>query len=533
LGAAVVIPWSHLPVVWRTPFRHLPVLIRLAGCTVGLSIFRTKRKAGELPVSGPEVPSPVERRVVIRRVLPGWWRSHWGFGCVLAAAVVLRFAALVAFPPLWFTDSFDYVRIGLHPFPHPLRPDGYGFFLWLLRPFRSFVLVVTVQHLMGSAMGIMVYALVRRRYGRPRWVACLAAVPVLFDAYELQLEQLVMSDVLFMFLVVSAVTVVLWREKTTWRAGSVAGVLLALAGLTRTVGLPLVALLVVFLLLRRAGWRTVVAIAAAAALPVIGYALWFQSATGHFAITNVDGVFLWGRTAAFADCAKIKPPADLAMMCPRRPVGERAASSSQIWEKDSPVASRDDAANVRGRRFALAAIAAQPWDYAATVGDGLKLTFGWTRNDYPKRSVSRLYQFPRDTRTQPGYPLIQGHESAAVVAYAGPGPTGAIHGPYAGWLRTYQRWMFVRGPVLAAVLLLGLAGLRRQERLDVALAWAAAAGLLMVPLLTADFDYRYILPAIPIACIAAALAGRRERPSRSAERESSAELGDPIPAEPR
>src|SRR5262249_48839784 len=150
---------------------------------------------------------------------------------------LLRILAMVAFPPLWFTDSFDYVRIGLHPYPHPLRPDGYGFFLWALSPFRSFGLVVAVQHLMGLAIGVMVYALVRHRFGRARWIACLAAAPVLFDAYQVELEHMVMSDVLFMFLVMSAVTVVLWRPKITWRAGIGAGVLLALAGLTRTVGL--------------------------------------------------------------------------------------------------------------------------------------------------------------------------------------------------------------------------------------------------------------------------------------------------------
>jgi hypothetical protein len=223
----------------------------------------------------------------------------------------------------------------------------------------------------------------------------------------------------------------------------------------------------------------------------------------------------------------------VAMMCPRRPVGEREASSSQIWEKGSPVASLTTrrtcvAVGSRWRRSRPSRGTTPP-----TVGDGLKLTFGWARHDYPKHSVSRLYEFPVDTRTQPGYPLVQGQESAAVVAYAGPGPTGSIHGPYAGWLRTYQRWIFVRGPVLAFILLLGLTALRRRERLDAALAWSVAAGLLMVPLLTADFDYRYILPATPIACVAAALATRRTRPSEAGEGESSAERRAPIPAEPR
>jgi hypothetical protein len=82
------------------------------------------------------------------------------------------------------------------------------------------------------------------------------AVPGLFDAYEVQLEQLMMSDALFLFLLMSAATVALWREKMTWRAGIGAGLLLALAGLTRIIGLPLVVLLVLFLLVRRVGWRT-------------------------------------------------------------------------------------------------------------------------------------------------------------------------------------------------------------------------------------------------------------------------------------
>ena len=438
---------------------------------------------------------------------------------------------MMAFSPLWFNDSFDYVRIGLHPFPHPVRPDGYGFLLRLLRPFHSFVLVVAIQHLMGLSMGVMIYALLRHRYTRPRWVACLAAVPVLFDAYELDLEHLMMSDVLFMFLVMTAVTVALWREKMTWRAGIIAGVLLALAILTRTVGLPLVVLLVIFLLLRRANRRTVAATVVAAALPIAGYALWFQSATGHFAITNMDGVFLWGRAAAFADCAKIKPPAELATMCPHRPPGRREASSSQIWEKGAPVAAFDDQANARGRRFALKAIAAQPWDYAATVGDGLGLTFGWTRQTYPKRSVSRLYLFPNDPTIIPARPVSQGREPAAVIAYAGPGPTGAIHGPYAGWLRTYQHWIFLRGTLLAAVLAVGLAGLIRRRDLDAVLTWAMAVCLLMVPLLTADFDYRYVLPAIPIASVSAALAARRVPQPAETGSSGAGEHADVIPAQ--
>lgn len=123
-------------------------------------------------------------------------------------------------------------------------------------------------------------------------------------------------------------------------------------------------------------WRTISAFVLAAALPVVAYGLWFLTATGHYALTETDGVFLWGRTAAFADCAKIKPSPDLVAMCPHRRPGERAASSTQVWRYGSPTgwSSRHTftaETNDRARRFALQAIAAQPLDYATTIADSV------------------------------------------------------------------------------------------------------------------------------------------------------------------
>lgn len=171
-------------------------------------------------------------------------RDHGLFGCVLALAAALRVLVMLGYDTarLYWYDSFTYLDTAVRLRPQgAFHPAGYSWFLWALRPFQSVELVVGVQHAMGLAVGTMIYLLLRRR-PLPAWGAALAAVPVLFDPAFVRLEHAVLSDTQVIFLVVAALLVLMWRGEVSTRAAAVAGVLLALAGLTRTATVPLLGL---------------------------------------------------------------------------------------------------------------------------------------------------------------------------------------------------------------------------------------------------------------------------------------------------
>jgi hypothetical protein len=113
----------------------------------------------------------------------------------------------------------------------------------------------------------------------------------------------------------------------------------------------------------------------------------------------------------------------------------------------------------------------------------------------------------------------------------------AVVEPWAGWMRAYQRWFFLRGTLLGVILLIGLAGVAAQWRRwggRALLPWLISLALLVIPAATADFDYRYVLPAVPFAVLAAVLAWPlpRDPATRSAARPAVApEAAIPEPAE--
>lgn len=444
-------------------------------------------------------------------VREGARRHRWFLG-VLAAGALLRLVTMLGYQPaLWFPDSYTYVVTVLHPRPDLVRPAGYSMFMKLFEPFHSFALIAGVQHLLGLATGVLVYLAAQRA---PRWAATLATVPVLLDAYQIELEHLLVSDTLFMFLVVAAVVLGL-RKDLTWRTAVAIGLLLAAATLTRTVGQPLLVILGAWLLLR--GRIALAGILAAAALvPVIAYGAWFYSTYQRVGIVGANGVFLYARTMSFADCAEMDPPPDLAVLCDPTPPERRPPSQEYVWSRDSPLVllpgitfsrQNDELAG----RFAMLAIRSQPLDFAGSALSEFVRSFTWGRPVYPDHEVYAYYQFPSVPPGPPGrYPAQVG--AASAVRYERGAIGTEIVEPFAGVMRGYQDVVRLPGTVLLVVLLVPpvVAIRRRTWRGDWLLPWTTAVTLLVVPPAVAEFDYRYVLPAVPLACLAAALSSGRK-----------------------
>jgi hypothetical protein len=301
------------------------------------------------------------------------------------------------------------------------------------------------------------------------------------------------------------------------------GAALALASLTRTVGVPLVVIGAIFVLIRSAGWRPVVAYLALAVTPLVAYAGWFNSEQGQFNLTNADGVFLYARVMAFADCNIIKPPASLASLCDPRPPSQRPPGEAYIWhasllEGFGPVAERalpeqrfTTARNEAALKFATRAIEAQPLSYLSVSLRDFGRTFGWSWEPYPNGAEVATYKFSDHPYGILDRVVVAGGTALGDAHRYDPSPSTRVVEPFADLMIGYQRILAARGPFIGVFLLVGLMGLllprrRIERRRELLIMLTFATVLLLVPPFTVEFDYRYVVPAIPLAAASCAMA---------------------------
>jgi hypothetical protein len=85
-------------------------------------------------------------------------------------------------------------------------------------------------------------------------------------------------------------------------------------------------------------------------------------------------------------------------------------------------------------------------------------------------------------------------------------------------MRVYQRHIYLPGTLLGVILIVGLGGVvLAWRRIGGAalLPWGTSVALLVIPAATAEFDYRYVLPAVPFACLAAAMTFGQDTAARN------------------
>jgi hypothetical protein len=295
-----------------------------------------------------------------------------------------------------------------------------------------------------------------------------------------------------------------------------------------------------------------------------------QYNTPIYSTTESMGFFLWGRVSSFANCAVIKPTGDEAVVCPTQPIVDRDPPGNYIWHapyvhqdmdaictviKEDGKTSKDcgpvsPAGNKVLTDFAIKAVLAQPLDYAKTVVKDVLLSFGFPRIGYPGSGTTYYYSFHlhftgTDTATGKPISLLPPKTEAWVSPLVVPKDSayddwlnyghqapGVVNEIFAAPIALYQRVVFTYGPLLAIIFLVGLGGLfsvtarRRGQGVRSVLSartllslrlhwrprgtsmlpWVTAVALLVTPIAIADFDYRYLIPVIPFAALAAGLA---------------------------
>ncbi len=452
------------------------------------------------------------------RQVPALARQHWLFTVLFTAGLVLRILTQIAYrPALLYIDSTKYL---LNAYPGD-DPPGYQLALKPVLALGSLNLVAVIQHLLGLGMAVAIYMLLLRR-GVPRWLAALATAPVLLDAYQLQIEQNVMPDVMFEALMVTGVVALLWRATPSPWLVAVAGLALGTSATARQIGEIFILPALGYLLIVTPGWRLRLkqagVLCLAFVLPILA------ASYRNYADPPIRGT--WIPRLSTANYLALK------QLCPK---SEQVTVGSHVEYRV--------AASMCGRvtsDFDRRVLKQQPLNVLGSIGrDTLKLFALGRTTSAGDPSITR-WQFQAHYPQYPPYIVIShgafvfgtfnhsGLEEQIGTGADFRGGNPAVIAPLASFLRGYQfHGGYTPGPLFAFTVLAGLAGSpaalrRRASRTQRATALACllffatgAAALLSSDLF--EFNWRYQLPALvtlpPAAALAVTLLLRRRSPA--------------------
>ena len=468
-------------------------------------------------------PIPEARPDRAQRV-PRWCallRRHRVLAVLLAAGAVLRLLTVLAYSPaILYIDSLRYLDNLETLRPDGLGPIGYELILSALLAVGDLRFVTIVHHLLGLTMAVTIYALLLR-HGARRWLASAATAPILLDAYQVQIEQNIMSDVWFQALLLGIVVVLTWRGQPSPRHAAIAGLLVGVAVVVRMVGIAMLVPAITYLIVAgsrwdsREGWRRIgrraAAMTAGFVVVVASYAGYYRAASGHWGLTGTaGGGVVYGRAAVIADCTQIPMGSWGRLICPREP---REAREGVDWYTHSylapPKTINLPASESMGQvqsDLAWQVFANQPVDLAGAVAVDFLKGFRPVRVDAEGDVPVDRWHF----RTS--YPYLFNEMIVRAEALQhGDVPTG-VNEPLARFLRGYQFSVgYTPGPLLGLALLAGAAGglgLGRARRSGIRAASLLASGMGVTVLITAaafEFSWRYQLPGLVLLPMAGVL----------------------------
>jgi hypothetical protein len=458
---------------------------------------------------------------------PSVLRYHWLASILIAAGVALRVLAQMAYhPAIIFIDTLKYLY-GSWPGSDPI---GYKVPLKAILLVGNLGTVEVVQHLLGIAIAVTLYVVMLRR-GLPRWLSALAIAPVLLDAYQVQVESMIMPDIWFEALVVAGLAVLLWRPVPSMRLALVGGALLGASTGIRQIGEVLIIPALIFVVAMGGGWRKIVqngtAVACAFVLAVLLYMSADYQLAGHFWISRSSVSLTYGRMASVADCATLKLPKVEQPLCPNKAQQARGPDwldhgqysplrtydtvlpISLLGQKDQLVANFNRAVERQQPTRVISGI----------VRDSVKL-FAVNRITSPGDTPIVRWQFQRSFPTAQYGPWISVRDNAiwldtgsfvsSNVQKLNPAYGGApqVDKPIAAFLRWYQlRGGYAPGPLYLLCIIAGLAGsvlafMRRPRARAARLAALAslffcAGGVIVLGVSDLfEFTWRYQIPAI-------------------------------------
>jgi hypothetical protein len=457
-------------------------------------------------------------------------RQHWVMTALLAAGLVLRIITLIAYrPALFYIDTLKYL-FNAYPGSDPV---GYKVPLYTMVFFGGLPGVAAVQHLLGLAMATGLYVILLRR-GCARWLAALAAAPLLLDAYQLQIEQMIMPDVWFEAAILSGLMLLLWRPRPAWPAVVGAGLVLGSSATLRQVGEILILPAALYVACATRGLKPKAAatalFVAAFAVPIVGYSTISLISDGHFRLSHSGSSSLYGRTAANADCATLTLASYQNGLCPTRaqqalgPDGLEHDPRSPLKTYEPPLGENRA---VIITDFTHRVIAQQPLRVAAGWASDAAKLFALTRDGRPGDTPIARWQFqpgfptfddvielgPGGQILRGGYPLPEGTIASPLLTPL-PGSLDSraeVTGPLASFLRGYQlHGGYAPGPAYALAVLAGLAGLilgirRRPPAAAACFAFLATGAAVLAMSDLFEFSWRYQLPALVTLPAAGAL----------------------------